>query len=60
MDASEDDEDVGDDALKDAPVGDKDVSAFENYDPKKLLGGKVVSVQAYGAFVRLDDADMDG
>lgn len=51
---------MGDDALKDAPVGDKDVSAFEKYDPKKFLGGKVVSVQAYGAFVRLDDADMDG
>ena len=60
----EDDEDdagdEGDDVLKDAPVGDKDVSAFADFDPKKFLGGKVASVQAYGAFIRLDDADIDG
>jgi predicted RNA-binding protein with RPS1 domain len=59
-DAGDDDQDEGEDSLKDAPVGDKDVSAFQNYDPKKFLSGTVASVQAYGAFIRLDDAEMDG
>ncbi len=59
-DADEEEEDVGEDSLRDAPVGDKDVSAFSNYDPKKFLGGTVASVQAYGAFIRLDDAELDG
>lgn len=59
-DAGDDDQDEGEDSLKDAPVGDKDVSAFQNYDPKTFLSGTVASVQAYGAFIRLDDAEMDG
>lgn len=60
-DPSDEEDDQGDgDALRDAPVGDKDVSAFEHYDPKKFLSGTVASVQAYGAFIRLDDADLDG
>lgn len=59
-DAGDDEQDEGEDSLKDAPVGDKDVSAFQNYDPKKFLSGTVASVQAYGAFIRLDDAEMDG
>jgi transcriptional accessory protein Tex/SPT6 len=62
-DDADDEEDAGEegeDMLKDAPAGDKDVSAFANFDPKKFLGGKVASVQAYGAFIRLDDADIDG
>ena len=59
-DAGDDDQDEGEDSLKDAPVGDKDVSAFTNYDPKKFWSGTVASVQAYGAFIRLDDAEMDG
>ena len=50
----------GEDILAGAPAGDKDVSAFADFDPKKFLGGKVASVQAYGAFIRLDDADIDG
>ncbi|TFJ88181.1 hypothetical protein NSK_000533 [Nannochloropsis salina CCMP1776] len=60
-DPSDEEDDQGEgDALRDAPVGDKDVSAFEHYDPKKFLSGTVASVQAYGAFIRLDDADLDG
>lgn len=40
----EEEEDAADtDVLKDAPVGEKDVSAFENFDPKKMLDGQVSS-----------------
>lgn len=59
-DADDDEEDAGEDALASAPVGDKDVSAFKDYDPKKFLDGTVASVQAYGAFIRIDDAELDG
>ena len=58
--ADEDEDGPEGDALSEAPTGDKDVSGFENFDPKKFLGGEVVAIQAYGAFVRLDDAEVDG
>lgn len=59
-DGEEEEGEEGEDVLAGAPAGDKDVSAFADFDPKKFLGGKVASVQAYGAFIRLDDADLDG
>lgn len=37
----------------------KDVSEFVEFDPKAWVKGKVVSVQTYGAFVRLGDG-IDG
>jgi predicted RNA-binding protein with RPS1 domain len=37
----------------------KDVSEFAEFDPKAWVKGKVVSVQSYGAFVRLSDG-IDG
>jgi hypothetical protein len=47
-DDEEEEEDNGDgDVLRDAPVGEKDVSAFTNFDPKKMLDGQVRAAPSF-------------
>lgn len=58
--AEEEDDGETTSELDAAPAGEKDVSAFENFDMTKFLNGEVVATQSYGAFVRLEGTDIDG